>query len=95
MADYVKVLKYESGITVCFYIEDDEIFAIGEKMNELCDEAYMNGYNWEAFLSHYLKKNAPDLLEGMEPDPEATSLIENEEELYRIVQEESEEIEWD
>ena len=39
MADYVKVLKYESGITVCFYIEDDEIFAIGEKMNELCDEA--------------------------------------------------------
>ena len=119
MADYVKVLKYESGITVCFYIEDDEIFAIGEKMNELCDEAYMNGYNWEAFLSHYLKKNAPDLLEGMEPDPEAgmyaayysltpeneqkaarfaeliTSLIENEEELYRIVQEEGEEIEWD
>ena len=72
-----------------------------------------------AFLSHYINKNAPDLLEGMEPDPEAgmyaayysltpeneqkaerfaeliTSLIENEEELYRIVQEEGEEIEWD
>ena len=116
MADYVKVLKHENTITICFYIEDDEIFAIGEKMNELCDEAYMNGYNWEAFFSYYLKKN---LLDGMESDPEAgmyaayydltpeneqkaerfaeliTSLVENEEELYRIVQEEGGEIEWD
>lgn len=71
MADYVKVLKYESGITVCFYIEDDEIFAIGEKMNELCDEAYMNGYNWEAFFNCYLAINAPELLEDMKTDPEA------------------------
>ena len=45
MADYVKVLKHENTITICFYIEEDEILAIGEKMNELCDEAYINGYN--------------------------------------------------
>ena len=79
----------------------------------------MNANNWEAFFSYYLKKNAPDLLDGMESDPEAgmyaayydltpeneqkaerfaeliTSLVENEEELYRIVQEEGGEIEWD
>ena len=31
----------------------------------------MNGYNWEALLRYYLEKNAPDILEGLDPDPEA------------------------
>ena len=119
MSDYAVKMNLEKYTEVCFYIENPKVMAVAEKMEELCQDAYMNGYNWEAFLSHYLKKNAPDLLEGMEPDPEAgmyaayysltpeneqkaerfaeliISLIENEEELYRIVQEEGEEIEWD
>ena len=37
----------------------------------LCPDAYMNGYNWEALLRYYLEKNAPDILAGMDPDPEA------------------------
>ena len=119
MNDYVAAIKSEEYVSVCFYVENDRILAIGEKMNAINEEAYMNGYNWEAFLSYYLTQYAPDVLEEMDADPEAgmyaahypltpenelraekfikviRSLIENEEELYRIVWEEGEEIEWD
>lgn len=71
MADYVKVFNSEKWVTVCFYNEDDKPFAIGGKMNEICEYAYMNGYNWDALFSYYLKNNAPELLEGLDSDPEA------------------------
>jgi len=117
--DYVKIDKFESTISVCFYIEHDEIMAIGEEMKKINEDAYMNGYNWEAFFEYYLPKYAPDVIENMEPDPEAgmyavyydlspenekraeklvkviIKLIEDKEELYRIVREEGSEIEWD
>lgn len=119
MNDYVKIGKSEYGIHVWFYNEDEKILAIGEKMYEINENAYMNGYNWDAFFNYYLAQNAPELLEGLESDPEAgsyaalyecseenekkaqrfadiiVSLIENEEELYRIVRECGDEIEWD
>lgn len=119
MADYVILDKSDDSINVWFYNENDKPFAIGEKMYEINEEAYMNGYNWDALFNYYLAKHAPDVLNGMESDPEAgsyaayydltpenekraekfvdiiISLIENEEELYRIVREESDEIEWD
>ena len=117
--DYVKVEKTEDYIGVYFYNADDKPFTIGTKMEELNEYAYMNGYNWEAFFQYYLEKNAPDILNGLESDPEADmyvayyastveneekakkfmeiiiSLIENEDELYRIVRENGDEIEWD
>ena len=119
MSDYVAMMKSEDNVSVLLFVEEDIIMAIGEKMNAINEEAYMNGYNWEAFFSYYLTKYAPDVLEGMDADPEAgmyaahypltpenesrakkfveiiRSLIENEEELYRIIREESSEIEWD
>ena len=119
MADIVNVIKFDDSISISFNIEDGKILAIGEKMNEINEEAYMNGYNWEAFFNYYLEKNAPELLDGFESDPEAgmysayydltpeneikaqkfadiiKSLIENEQELYRIVREEGGSIEWD
>lgn len=119
MTDYVKVFNLENSTEVCFYIEHSKPFAVGEKMNEICEEAYMNGYNWEAFFNHYLEKNAPELLIGMSTDPEAgmyvayynltpenekkvkkfaeiiEHLIENEEELYSLVRDEGDMIEWD
>ena len=88
-------------------------------MNAINEEAYMNGYNWDAFFNYYLPKYAPNVIENMESDPEAgmyaayynltpkneirakkfvdiiTNLIENEEELYRIVREEGNEINWE
>lgn len=119
MSDYVKIHKGENGIAVWFYNEEDKPLAIGEKMNEICEDAYMNGYNWDAFFQYYLAENVPDILEGLDSDPEAgsyvahfelgeenekraerfaeiiSSLIENEDELYRIVREKGDEIEWD
>lgn len=117
--EYVKVIKSEDYISVCFYIEEEKPFAIGEKMGEIHEDAYMNGYNWEAFLNYYMENHAKELLEGLDTDPEAgmytayydmlpenevkaqklaniiSSLIENEEELYRIVRDKGDEIEWD
>lgn len=119
MSDYVRVFQYENWISLWLDAGDDSVMAVGEKMEAACPEAYMNGYNWEAFFRYYLEKNAPDILEGMDPDPEADtyavhwplspenearaekfeklirSLMENEEELCRIVREEGEKIEWD
>lgn len=69
--DYIKILKYGNIINVSFYIEHDKPFNIGEKMNELCEDAYMNGYNWESFFRYYLGKNHSDILEGIDFDPEA------------------------
>lgn len=75
MADYVEVIKGDKSIQVCFYITDSKIMEIGEKMNSIQQEAYMNGYNWEAFFNYYLKNNAPDVLEEMDSDPEANMYV--------------------
>lgn len=119
MADYVHIYKGDGRIGVWFYNENDVPFAIGEKMCAINENAYMNGYNWDALFNYYLAQNAPGVLDGMESDPEAgsyvayyalteeneqkakqfaeiiRSLVENEEELYRIVREEGDDIEWD
>lgn len=71
MSKYVNVGVYDDGISLTFNITGDEPFAIGEKMNEIDYRAYMNGYNWEAFLFHYLSKHNPNVLEGFDTDPEA------------------------
>lgn len=119
MSDYLSVFQNRKWVSLCLEAGDSRVMEIGEKMNAVCPEAYMNGYNWDAFLSYYLEENAPDILEGMDTDPEADmyeahwllspeneakakrfegiirSLLENEEELCRIVREEGGEIEWD
>ncbi|HEY8780883.1 MAG TPA: Imm51 family immunity protein [Mucilaginibacter sp.] len=73
MEDFVAKIKHgEFGsFSVCFYIEQDRIMEIGKKMNEINEMAYMNGYNWEAFLKRYLQINHPDILGNMESDHEA------------------------
>lgn len=73
MEDFVTKVEHEDfgEFSVCFHIEKDRIMEIGEKMNEINEMAYMNGYNWEAFLNRYLQINNPDILENMESDPEA------------------------
>ena len=116
--DFVSLAKGKRKISVCFDIQHDKPFAIGQKMNEIRQEAYMNGYNWEAFFDYYLPKYASEVMGG-KSDPEAgmyfynydltpeneakaekfvgiiRSLIENDNELYRIVSEEEENIKWD
>ncbi|HEY0030634.1 MAG TPA: Imm51 family immunity protein [Bacteroidia bacterium] len=77
MKDYVIKMKHEDSdnVTVCFYIEQNKVLDIGEKMNAINEQAYMNGYNWEAFLNYYLEKNYPELIEGLDGDPEAGTYV--------------------
>lgn len=117
--EYGCVLIHEDSISLCFYIEGDIPMQIGEKMNKIHEEAYMNGYNWEAFFNFYLSKYAPDIMIGLNTDSEAgmyvacydlsdenekmaekflaliKSLMENEKELYRVLKEDGDKIEWD
>lgn len=119
MAEYIFTVKNETNIVVTFDIQHDKPFRIGEKMNVINKVAYMNGYNWEAFLNYYLSKYAADVLVDMKTDPEAGTyvayysinpetekraeklvkiiqgLLDNEEELFRIVREEGNNILWD
>lgn len=122
-----EILKYEyvqiytngyGNIVLLFEDEKEKPLAVGQKMYEINREAYMNGYNWDAFLNYYLAENAPDILQSIDSDPEAgtyaayfaeneeneekakrfaniiISLIENEEEIYKILQEKGDKIEW-
>lgn len=68
---YVRVLAFDDCFCISFEIESDKAFDIGENMNGINPDAYMNGYGWQSFLTHYLSMTSPDLLKGLEHDPEA------------------------
>jgi hypothetical protein len=119
MNDYVSIVKTQKSLSVCLYVEQDKLLSIGERMNELNENAYMNGYNWEAFFNYYLPKYHPEVCLDMQTDSEAgmyvayyrlnienekraekfveiiIDLIENENKLYKIIQNEGDAIEWD
>lgn len=119
MPDYLSVVSDDQNISLVFYIDSEEILKIGAEIEKINPDAYMNGYNWEAFLNYYLKKQSPDVLHNMDSDPEASMytvyyenteensgkvkkfaeiieyLIENPDDIYEIVREHGEEIEWD
>lgn len=76
MAEYIRIMHYNDDFGIFFEVEDDEILALGERMNEVCEDAYMNGYNWDALINCYLSENAPELLDGLDADPEAGSYSE-------------------
>lgn len=76
MDDYVSLTCGDDVLRVWFYNENDKPFALGKKMNAICDEAYMNGYNWDAFFNYYLASRAPEVLSAMQDsDPEAGSYV--------------------
>ena len=71
MEDRVRVRELDDCIAVSFDAGDGKIVAIGSKMQEICESAYMNGYNWDAFINAYLEQNAPDIRDELDSDPEA------------------------
>ena len=73
MADYVISSRYNETVFLTLDAEDPKVMALGEKLYALCPDAYMNGYNWDALFRYYLEKHQPDILEGLDPDPEAGS----------------------
>ncbi|CAM2007603.1 Imm51 family immunity protein [Acanthopleuribacter pedis] len=58
-------------ISVCLYCENDDLFALGERINAKFEEAYMNGYNWDALIRCYIGKQDAQLMSEIESDPEA------------------------
>jgi Immunity protein 51 len=60
-----------NSISVCVYNEHEGLLALGEKINERFEEAYMNGYNWDALIRYYVASVDPDLMNEVETDPEA------------------------
>lgn len=76
MSNYVGIWQGEAVLRVWFHNEMDKPFALGEKMNAVCRDAYMNGYNWDAFFNYYLASRAPEVLSAMqESSPEAGSYV--------------------
>lgn len=58
-------------ITLHVYCENDELFQLGQRINERFENAYMNGYNWEVLIDYDVKRIEPTLLSAIVPDPEA------------------------
>ena len=74
--EYVNIYTNGQGnIVLYFGNENEKPLAVGRKMNEINQEAYKNGYKWDAIINYYLAENAPDILENMESDPEAGSYV--------------------
>lgn len=73
MDDYVSVFRYKDNVGISFDVEAEKPFRVGEQMNAAHEMAYMNGYNWAALLEWHLGQTDPELLEGLEHDPEAGS----------------------
>ncbi len=74
MSNYVGIWQRDDVLTVWFHNEMDKPFVLGEKMHAICNDAYMNGYNWDAFFNYYLASRAPEVLSAMQASsPEAGS----------------------
>ncbi len=75
MQDYINIDKSDDCIELEFYIEEDEIMAVGEKIKDIVKEinefVYMNGADWGILLDFYIEKNAPELIDTHEVDAEA------------------------
>lgn len=73
MNDYIHQFQSPNNITIVLQVESNYVMTIGDALQKLHEYAYMNGYNWDAVLSHYLEKHHPELTEGLDRDPEAGS----------------------
>ncbi len=69
----IKLLEMpeHDSISVCVYNENEGLFELGERINARFEDAYMNGYNWDALICFYVASIEPELMAEIEPDPEA------------------------
>lgn len=71
MKDYIKIGKTDEYIDLAFYIENEQVMQLGGKLEAINENAYMNGYNWEALLNCCIEKNKPELCGCYDTDSEA------------------------
>jgi len=75
MGAFITKQRVGDETSVFFNTDEEEILAIGAQMEAITSEAYMNGYNWEAFLHYYLQIKQPELLIGMDTDSESATYV--------------------
>lgn len=71
MKEYICINKLDDCIDLVFYIDMERVMAVGEKLEEINENAYMNGENWGILLDFYIKQNVPELIGTFESDAEA------------------------
>ncbi|MBO5163739.1 MAG: hypothetical protein J6B75_04760 [Ruminococcus sp.] len=71
MKEYININRFDDCIDLAFYIDMEKVMSVGRKLEEINENAYMNGENWGILLDFYIEKNAPELIDTYEPDPEA------------------------
>lgn len=71
MKEYLNISKYDDCIDLAFYIDMEKVMAVGEKLEDINEYAYMNGENWGILLDFYIERNAPELTGTFESDVEA------------------------
>jgi hypothetical protein len=64
-------LPEHDSISVCVYNESEGLLQLGERINARFEEAYMNGYNWDALIRFYVARIDPALMNEIGSDPEA------------------------
>ena len=71
--DSIKMLEMPNheSISVCVYNENEGLLQLGERINKRFEEAYMNGYNWDALIRFYVASLDSALMDEVETDPEA------------------------
>ena len=71
--DCVKLMEMpqHNSISVCVFCEKEGLLELGERINAKHEEAYMNGYGWDALIRFYVGEKDPALMEEVESDPEA------------------------
>lgn len=75
MVNYITKEKNEYEVYACFNLESDKLLKICENVSKVNSKAYLNCYNWEALLFHYIQNNSPDLLVDLDTDVEDTDFI--------------------
>ncbi len=73
--EYLDVALSGEQVTIMLDVGTPEMLELGEKINEINSDAYMNGYNWEALVSFYLEEHYPDLLDELDFDSEAGTFV--------------------
>ncbi len=75
MSSYFSIVKQEDAVSGVFNIKEDKVFHIRHKINQINEDAYMNGYNREALLNYYLEEKCANLLDEMDVDSEASTYV--------------------
>mgnify|MGYP002516605384 CR=1 FL=1 len=71
MRDYIGIIKETDYVSLAFYVDYENIIQLGKKLEAINENAYMNGYNWEALLNCYIEHNCSELSDSFELDSEA------------------------